>query len=689
MTLDNEARTGPRTGMAAAVRRYSAAALTASALVLAGSIALAAGRAAPQAQVPSGHPSIEPAAGAPKAAAAAAPDGEALYKARCATCHENAVDRTPTRDVLSKNPVSFILSSLRTGAMAPMAEGLTPPEMLAIARYVSKVPEERSSSSQDVDVKAIWGDGVEGTALDAPKCKTAPPPIDLAARDQWNGWSISKTNNRFQPNPGLTAGDVPRLKLKWAFQYPGAKNGQATVIGERLFVTSMSGAVYALNAKTGCVYWRHAAAAATRTSVTVVKLPAGAGDAAGKTALFISDWTKAAVAIDADTGKQLWKTVVDDQHGLQMTGSLTYWDGKIYVPISSGTEAFAQAPNWVCCKFRGALVALDAASGRILWKRYTTEEIPAPFKKNRLGRDMWGPAGGAIWVAPTVDARNRTIYVGTSNSYTERTYDNADSVLAIDADTGAIKWARQLTPDDNYIDGCYRPANQRPANCPSPLGPDFSIGAAPILHDLPGGKQLLLVGQKSGMIYGLDPARKGATVWERKLSNGSALGGIEFGTASDGKLVYAGVSDIASADPNRGKPGLWALDAATGAVVWNQPTNPRPTCRWKNWWCHGAISQAISVMPGVVFAGAYDGHFRAYDSATGKIIWDVDTASEPVKALNGSKVYGGVFDGAGPTIAGGVVYVHSGYAGRSGTTGGMSMRNADGNVLMAFSVDGR
>jgi polyvinyl alcohol dehydrogenase (cytochrome) len=676
----------PRSGGGNGVRRYSTAILSISAAVMMGSIALAAGRAAPapaSQEVPSGHPSIEEATPAASTKGGAAPDGAALYQARCATCHENAVERTPSREVLSKNPASFILASLRTGAMAPMAEGLSPAEMTAIARYVSQVPEKETA---DVDVKAIWGDGVEGTPLDAPKCTTAAPPVDLKARNQWNGWSISKTNNRFQPNPGLKAQDVPKLKLKWAFQYPGAKNGQATVVGDHLFVTSMSGAVYSLNAKTGCVYWRHAAAAATRTSVTVAALPAGSK---ARTALFISDWTKAAVAIDADTGKQLWKTVVDDQPGLQMTGSLTYWDGKIYVPISSGNEAFAQSPTWVCCKFRGALVALDAATGKILWKRYTTEEEPAPFKKNALGRDMWGPSGGAIWVAPTVDARNRLIYVGTSNSYTEKTYDNSDSVLAIDADTGVIKWARQLTADDNYIDGCYRPAPQRPANCPSPLGPDFSIGAAVILHEMPGGKQMLLVGQKSGMIYGLDPANKGATVWKHQLSDGSALGGIEFGTASDGVRVYAGVSDIAVPGPGRGKPGLWALDAVTGKVIWNTPNNPTPTCRWKNWWCHGAISQAISVMPGVVFAGAYDGHFRAYDSATGKIIWDVDTGSERVTALNGKKVYGGVMDGAGPTIAGGMVYVHAGYAGRSGTTGGRDMRNADGNVLMAYSVDGK
>jgi len=623
----------------------------------------------------------------PAVAAAATPDGEALYKARCAACHDGGNDRAPARAVLSRNPPSFIVTSLTKGAMVPMAAGLKPEEIVAIARAISKVDGMKTAGGapmKDIDPRLIWGDSVDGTPLDAPKCARPAAPVDLSSKAQWNGWSVASDNARFQPNPGLAAGDVPRLKLKWAFQYPGAKNGQATVIGNRLFVTSMSGAVYALDAKTGCVYWRHAADAATRSSVAVAAMPKGSP---ARAALFYSDWTKAAVALDADTGKQLWKTVIDDQPGLQMTGAPTYWEGKLFVPISSGNEAFAGIPSWECCKFRGALVALDAATGKVLWKRYTTEQEPKPFKKNSDGMTMWGPSGGSIWVAPTIDAARRLIYVGTSNSYTDVPYDNADSVMAIEADTGKVRWTRQLTPDDNYIDGCYR--TPKPANCPNPVGPDFSIGASVILHKLPGGGELLLAGQKSGMIYALDPAKNGAIAWQRQLSRGSALGGIEFGTAADGERVYAGVSDIVVFPREKGKPGLWALDARTGAVVWNQPTAIAPTCRWKGIWCHGAISQAISVIPGVVFAGSYDGHFRAYDAKTGKIVWDVDTGTDPVTALNGKQVYGGVMDGAGPTIAGGMVYVHSGYAGRSGTTGGRNMRNADGNVLMAFSVDGK
>lgn len=611
------------------------------------------------------------------------PDGEALYKERCAVCHDNAVDRTPAREVLSKNPPSFIISSLTNGAMAPMAEGLSGAEKAAIAAYITgtKLP----PVAGDIDPNSIWGPSAANMPLDAPKCETPAPPINLKAAG-WNGWSPTTRNARYQAKPGLKASDASRLKLKWAFNYPGAKNGQATIVGDWLFTTSMSGAVYALDARTGCVRWRHEAEAATRSSVTVIPLPAGSP---ARHALFFSDWTKAAVALDAETGKQLWKTKVDDSAGLQMTGAPTVHDGKLFVPISSGIEAFAEYDGWECCKFRGSLVTLDVVTGKVLWKTYTTAVEPKIFTTNRLGRPMWGPSGGSIWSAPTIDAKRGLVYVGTSNSYTDVPYDGSDAVMAMDIATGEVRWMHQLLANDNFINGCWEGYGRKElaANCPKNLGPDFSIGNSPILQDLPGGKQLLLVGQKSGHVYALDPAAEGKVVWSRRIGPGSALGGVEFGMASDGKRLYVGVSDVLAGD--EGKPGVYALRIADGELLWSAPSPANPKCRWTGRWCHGAVSQAVSAMPGLVFAGAYDGVFRAYDAATGKVVWSYDTGSEPTDVLGGRKAFGGVMDGAGPTISGGMVYVHSGYAGRSGASGGRDLTGADGNVLMAFSIDGK
>lgn len=604
------------------------------------------------------------------------PNGEALYRTRCAACHDNAQDRTPPRDVISRNSPSFILTAMNS-VMAPMAEGLSEQEKRAIALYLGTDPSQgKPGAKRDIDPHSIWGPPSASMPLDGPKCENPPPPIDLSA-PQWNGWGASITNARFQPNPGLTPREVRRLKVKWVFHYPGSKNGQATVVGNRLFVTSMSGAVYALDAKRGCVYWRHDAAAATRSSVHVVKLPEGSK---ARHALFFSDWTKAAVALNAETGEQLWKTVIDDQPGVQMTGSPTYYEGRLFVPISSGNEAFATNDQWECCKFRGALVALDAVTGKVLWKTYTTPRKPEPFRVNAKGQQMWGPSGGSIWSAPTIDPKRGLVYVATSNSYTDVPHEGSDAVIAMELETGKVRWINQVTKDDNYIIGC-----PKAANCPQKLGPDFALGNSPILHTLADGRQLIVVGQKSGTVYAMDPDDEGKTVWSRRLSPGSELGGVEFGMAADAQNVYVGISDVLR--PENGKPGVYALRIADGELRWSAPA-PRKPCRWTGLYCSPAVSQAVTAIPGVVFAASMDGHFRAHSTVDGKVIWEFNTAAEPFVTVLGKKAYGGVMDGAGPTVVDGMVYVHSGYAGRS-TGRANDLSGREGNVLIAFSVDGK
>ncbi len=602
--------------------------------------------------------------------------GKALYEARCATCHDNATERTPPRDVIAKNPPTFIFAAMRTGIMQPMAAGLSEDDMKAIALYLSPVSGARGTAG-DPDANAIWGPSSAEMPLDAPKCEGLTPPANVAAANQWIGWSPKLDNSRYQSNPGLSAADVPKLKVKWAFHYPGSKNGQATVLGDRLFVTSMSGAVYALNARTGCVYWRHDAEAATRSSVHVAAMPVGSK---AKTALFFSDWTKSAVAIDADTGAQLWKTQIETETGVQMTGSPTLYDNILLVPISTGNEAFATNDNYECCKFIGSLVALDAVSGKILWKTYTTAQKNMPYRLNAKGQQMWGPAGGSIWSAPTIDPARGLVYVSTSNSHTDTPHDGSNSVIAMEIMTGKVVWKNQVWADDNYIIGC-----PRAANCPEKLGPDFALGASPILHTQANGKQLLLAGQKSGILWALDPADGGKTVWQTRLSPGSALGGVEFGPAADETRVFVAISDVIVRG-DTAKPGLYALDVRDGKVLWSARA-PRVPCRWTNNYCNPAMSQAVTAIPGVVFGASMDGHFRAYAAADGKVIWDYDTTVAHTSVL-GRQVYGGVMDGAGPTVAGGMVYVHSGYAGRQ-TANPQDLSGRDGNVLFAFSVDGR
>ena len=580
--------------------------------------------------------------------------GETLYQQKCASCHDNPSGRIPPKATIANNTPTFITQALLDGVMASQARGLTLHDMTSVAAYLSKRKDG----------------GLGAGVLEAPACTDKSAPFRLAGPG-WNGWGNGLAQMRFQPSPGIAAADVPRLKLKWALSYAGSRNGQATVVGGRVFLTSTSGAIYSLNGKTGCAYWRFDVPGGSRSSITIGKLP---GAAKTRYAAYLTGWTeRTAYALDAQTGELIWKTRVTDQSEVQMTGSPALHGGVLYVPVSSAEEGIAADDAYACCKFRGSVAAIDAASGRKLWETFMAPE-PKPFKTNAKGVQMYGPAGAAIWSAPTIDAKRGLLYVTTGDSYTDIAIDKAEAVVALDLKSGAVRWANQLTKGDNYIIGCDPPKPR--ANCPAPAGPDSDFGVSPVLQTLKSGKQVILVGQKSSQVYALDPDAQGKVIWEHRLSAGGPLGGVEFGPASDGANYYVGIADIFVAKPS---PGLYAFRIADGELLWSTPS-PKLDCAWKTPFCNGAISQAVSTMPGVVFAGAMNGHFRAYDAKTGKVVWDYDTAAAPVTTVSGKIAKGGVMDGAGATIAGGMVYVSSGYQSRSGQPG---------IVLMAFSVDGK
>ncbi|HEY4941827.1 MAG TPA: PQQ-binding-like beta-propeller repeat protein [Rhizomicrobium sp.] len=623
-------------------------------LALAGALVMSIAAYAAQAEVGSAGAArpIDPLAPPPPDLA----KGASLYQQRCASCHDNPTGRIPARAVIEDNTRAFIVSVLAEGVMKPMAPDLSWSDVGSLASYLAK----------------RQGGGVATTALESPLCTFKPAPLSLAG-PHWNGWGADGDNTRFQPEPGLTAKDIPRLKVKWAFHHAGGRSGQATIVGGRVFVNSSSGSIYSLDARTGCAWWRFEADAGSRTSIVVGALPPAMAPA--RYAAYFADQSRHVYAIDAESGRLLWKTPVDNQSGVQMTGSLMLNGGRLYVPVSSAEEAMAANDAYECCKFRGALVAVDAVTGKVLWKTYTTAAEPKPFKKNAKGTQMYGPAGGAIWSAPTIDAKRRLVYVTTGDSYTDVPYDGADAVMALDMDTGAVRWVNQVTPGDDYIIGCY--GLRSVANCPTKVGADADFGASPILRTLADGKQVILAGQKSSDVYALDPDKQGAILWHHRLSGGGPLGGVEFGPAADGQNFYVALSDIFTGP--LGKPGLIAIRIADGAILWNTPASKPAVCAWKNVFCDPALSQAITAIPGIVFAGSMDGHFRAYDTVTGSVVWDVDTAIT-YQALGGREVSGGGLDGAGPTVAGGMVYVTSGYQGRSGGVG---------SVLLAYSVDGK
>jgi polyvinyl alcohol dehydrogenase (cytochrome) len=533
-------------------------------------------------------------------------------------------------------------------------------------------------------------------------CSTKDSVFDKPfAGSYWNGWGVDLNNRRSQPGnmAGLPADQVGRLKLKWAFGVPAVTDvlAQPTVAGGRLFFGTITGRVYSIDAGSACIYWEFDAGAPVHTAISI-------GPADGRWVAYFGDSRAKGAhvyAVDAVTGRLIWKTTVDDSRFSGISGSPVLASGKLYVPVTSDEDAQAVNSAYQCCLFRGSLVALDAVTGKTVWKSYTIAEPARPFRKNSRGVWQWGPSGAGIWSAPTVDMTKRAIYVATGDSHSDPAATTSDAILAFDMDTGAMLWSRQTTAGDVWNAAC---ALGDPENCPEAHGSDLDFGAPPILIDLPGGKQALIASQKSGVVYALDPDRQGIIVWHTRVGKGIATEGIVSGPAVDEQNVYVARSDFSDAfsgKPDSQQPwrrwinseftwlwsrakiralssddggGMFALRLDSGARVWYTP----PQCDGKER-CRPAQRGAVTRIPGIVFSGSVDGHLRAYSTDDGRVIWTADTA-RPYVTVNGVKAAGGSLGGPGPVVVGGVLYVNS---------GDVAARGLAGNVLLAFSIDGK
>jgi polyvinyl alcohol dehydrogenase (cytochrome) len=504
-------------------------------------------------------------------------------------------------------------------------------------------------------------------------CSEPPGPVALGSA-QWNGWGSGIENTRYQPEPAIRATDVSRLALKWAFGYPGAStvSSQPTIVDGRLFVAS-AGHVYALDAMTGCTYWRYDTDAHGFSAITIAELGAPRPIAKPKkfkrgrvdahldvlkppSAAFIGDDKGGIYALDAERGTLLWKTQIESQPSARILGAPVVYQNRLYVAVGSNESGAAHDASYSCCTFRGSVAALDIATGRIAWKTYLVSEEPRPMS-NASGVQQFGPAGIAVAGAPTLDSTRGLVYVATGDSFNPALQPMADAVVALDLSDGQVRWSKQLQP-------------------PAAAGSAREFTASPILRPLAGGRQVLLAGQRSGLVYGLDPERAGEVLWQSGGAETKTSGGIESGMAADHRSVYVAISGL-SAEPADVTGSLIAIDMKTGVRRW-QTAVSLVACSWSSAAsCSHGQAQAVTVIPGAAFSGSMDGHLRAYSTIDGKILWDYDTAKD-FATVNRVKAAGGSLDQGGATIVNGVVYVNSG-----------SERGTPGNVLLAFSVDGK
>jgi polyvinyl alcohol dehydrogenase (cytochrome) len=601
------------------------------------------------------------------AAAAADPGlGEATFQRICAACHTTLVSRASPRSDKAPNPAEMralpremlrqlppeaILEALTSGKMRAQGSTLSDEEKHAVAEYASG---SRFGASRY---------GAPGTE----KPNQCQDPAPLSAGHSWNGWGNDLTNIRFQSQEagGLTAADLPKLKLKWAFGYTNTSQlkAQPIVFGHRVFVASDPGQIYSLDTRTGCTYWTFKADAAVGATPSV-------GAYQGGFALYVGDRNANVYALDAFNGKLLWKRHVDDHKVAGITGAPILHDGRLYVPIQGvGEESIGSTNNYACCTFRGSVVALDVKTGEVVWKTYTVAK-PEPRGKNAAGVQLYGPSGGGIWSAPTIDLRRGVLYVGTGNGYSDPPQPGTDAIIAMDLKTGAVRWMKQVAAADNWAMGCPPKSPNNPA-CPRDLGPDYDFSGSPTLASA-AGRDLLIAPQKSGMVYAFDPDKKGAIVWQYRFGKGSGLGG-QWGIAVDGSRFYLGQADLLTPTPG----GMHAINVADGKPIWEQPPQPKLCLKVPGQACSSGQGSAPTAIPGAVLSSGLDGGIRAYSSTDGSIIWSYDT-NRDFTTVNGVAARGGGMDHGGPVVVDGMLFVNSGYGG---------FVAHPGNVLLALGVE--
>lgn len=500
--------------------------------------------------------------------------------------------------------------------------------------------------------------------------KTLNAPLEI-----WSsGWSREYSQRRFynEQNAGLTAVDLPTMEVAWTFVFEDAIQPRSlpAITAQALFVGSEEGALYALDTESGCGYWRFQADDQIRTAITV-------GQIGNRWLVFFGDNTASAYAVDALTGKLVWKRQLDTLSYSVITGSPVLYRDVLLVPVSSWAVGLALNPFGGCCQFRGSVNSLNALTGELNWQSYTISEEPQLIRRNWLGGKQYGPSGAGVWSSPTVDEKRQRVYVGTGQNYSSPASKTSDAILAFDLRSGEMLWSKQVLPEDAWNVGCA--FGLLSINCPDENGHDYDFGAPPMLITRPDGKEVIVSGTKGGMAYAFDPDNQGEILWQKSVGRGGVIGGIHWGMAATGEHVYVPVADtdaglLSSGAPTPGeaRPGLSKLDISTGEILWHHST--KNICEGKDKNCRNGISAAITGIPGAILAPTLDGILRAFSVEDGSLLWEFDSTQQTT-GTNSLHGHGGTLDAGGVVATHGMLFFNSGYGGM------ISAGGKEGNVL--------
>lgn len=600
--------------------------------------------------------------------------GGYLFDEHCANCHDNPAMHAPTRESLAGFSKDSLLIAMEFGKMQPMAAHLSKQERGLIAIYLAGSGE--SSDEWIADSRcdaALQGGGTEYVS----------------------NWGLGNHNRRFvgSADAGIDPDNVGTLELAWALAFPRVTDmrSQPAIIGNTLYLGDKAGMLYAIDRTSGCIHATTKVFSGIRSAITVANL------SSGQQLLIFADSVATIFAVDPITLDIVWQQPARLFETTVITGSITFYDDRLFVPLSSYEVAASGAPTHECCHSHGGVMALDATTGKPLWEWHATPQATLQGQ-NADGNAMYGPSGAAVWTTPAVDAARNRIYFGTGENLSHPATDTSDAIIALDMDTGKLAWRFQAIAGDVWNAACLNGG----ANCPENAGGDFDFGASVIIAQGDDGRDVLLAGQKSGEVFALDPETRspdGTVLWRARVSQGTTNGGIHWGMALAGNTLV-----IPVADPERDRegytpaPGLYALDSRSGALLWSTPVTrgcdiapenrpliglqsmrakSQPTLE-QRYACsfYYGLSAAATVTPELAFSAGLDGTIRAYDITNGAIVWQAKTAV-PLETHNGIEGHGGAIDVGGQVLADGWLYVQSGYS---------MFGQLPGNVLLAYRV---
>ena len=601
--------------------------------------------------------------------------GGLLFDKHCAQCHDDPEVKAPTRQALSAISKENLMITMEFGKMQPMAAHLSKRQRGLIALYLAG----------DTKDQYLW--------LEKAEC-TRPAAAD---RKEWvTGWGLGPENRRFvsSHSAGINTGNVAGLKLAWSFAFPlvTSMRSQPVIIGDTMYIGDKAGKLFALDRFTGCVRNHINILAGLRSAITLAEL------SDGRQLLIFANSLATVFAVDPASLDIVWQQRVNISDYSVVTGSISYYDDRLYVPVSSYEVAAAGSPALTCCTSHGAVTALDATNGDEIWTWHSTVDAELQ-RTDAEGKEHYGPSGASVWTTPAIDARRGRIYVGTGQNFSPPATGTSDSIIALNMDSGDLVWKFQAIAGDVWNGACLRDG----PNCPENAGEDFDFGASIIIADLAEGQQILLAGQKSGEVFALNPDPKsseGEILWRNRISQGTSNGGIHWGMALSGNSLFVPVSDPERDTPGYiPKPGLTALDIRNGNIIWQQPVergceydyshkplvgleNARsanqqdPDEQYKCSYFYG-LSSAATATADLVFSAGLDGKVRAWRSDDGEILWQTNTAI-PFETVNGVSGHGGSVDVAGQVIADNWLYVLSGYS---------MFGQLPGNVLLAYRLE--